>query len=152
MTPAEMQLASLILATGAALLNIILIPLVKSSLRGTVVELLDEHNDDANAHPARTMAARDEVAKVANNAQEAVVRVATFAQEAAAKVAASAEAAAARVASNAQDAVVKVHDGIESQFEKVHIEISDLRKESVNLRLELAHTGRIRKAEKGASS
>ena len=150
MTPAEMQLASLILAASAALLNIILIPLVKSSMRGEVVKLLDEHDDDPNAHPARTMAAREEVSKVANNAQEAVVRVASFAQEAAAKVAVTAEAAAAKVAVSAQDAVVKVHDGIESQFEKVHSEISDLRKESVSLRLELAHTGRIRKAERGA--
>ena len=70
-----MQLLSLILAASAALLNIILIPLVKSSLRGTVVELVSEHNEDANAHPARTLAARDEVLKVASNAQDAVAKV-----------------------------------------------------------------------------
>ena len=117
------------------------------------MELLDEHNDDPNSHPARTMAARDEVAKVANNAQEAVVKVAGFAQEAAAKVAVTAEAAAARVAASAQDAVVKVHDGIEAQFEKVHIEIRELRGEIVDLRLEfvsLQH-GRPRKTEKRGS-
>jgi hypothetical protein len=147
MTSANMELLSLCLAAGAALLNIILIPLVKSASRGAVVELIAEHNEDANAHPARTMAARDEVLKVAANAQDAVARVAVVAQEAAAKVAITAQDAAARVAANAQDAVGKVHDGIEAQFEKVRDEVREVRKEIVDLRLELASAqhGRLRK-------
>lgn len=154
MSSSDIQLLSLILAASAALLNIILIPLVKSASRGVVVELVNEHNEDANAHPARTLAARDEVARVANNAQDAVARVATFAQEAAAKVAVTAQDAAARVASNAQEAVVKVHDGIEAQFEKIRIELGELRKEIVDLRLELASAPhvRVRKTARGTSS
>jgi cell division septum initiation protein DivIVA len=135
---ANVQLISLILAAGAALLNIILIPLVKSASRGAVVELVAEHNEDVNAHPARTLAAREEVSRVATNAQDAVSRVATIAQDAAAKVAISAQDAAARVAANAQDAVAKVHDGIEAQFEKVHREIHELRSEVSDVRVALA--------------
>jgi hypothetical protein len=137
-TSADIQLLSLILAASAALLNIILIPLVKSAARGTVVEVVAEHNEDANAHPARTLAARDEVLKVASNAQDAVAKVATIAQDAAAKVAITAQDAAARVAANAQDAVAKVHDGIEAQFEKVHREIHELRSEVSDVRVALA--------------
>lgn len=152
MTPPDMQLLSLILAASAALLNVILIPLVKSSLQGKVVELVSEHNDDPNAHPARTMAARDEVTKAAEKAQNAVDRVADVAQEAAARVALTAEAAAARVATSAQSAVDKVRDGLGTQFEKIYVELRDLRKEISDLRLELitAQNGRIRKTEREA--
>jgi hypothetical protein len=150
----DLQFASIIVAAGAALLNIILIPLVKSASRGVVVDLVAEHNDDVNAHPARTLAARDEVARVANNTQDAVARVATFAQEAAAKVAITAQDAAARVAANAQDAVVKVHEGIEEQFERIRIDIQGLRTEIVDLRVELASAPhvRVRKTARGTSS
>jgi hypothetical protein len=127
MTPNELQLLSLVLAIGAALLNIILIPLVKSASKGIVVALITEHDEDPNAHPAVAADARKEAARVATNAQVAVDRVSANAQEATVKV-----------ASNAQEAVDKFREGIEKQFEGVRGEIHGLREEFAKFRLEVA--------------
>lgn len=44
------RLLSLFIAFGAAALNVVLIPLVKSALRGEAREMIDDHNVDAEAH------------------------------------------------------------------------------------------------------
>lgn len=51
MSEHDITVASFIVAAGAALLNIILIPLAKSAARGEVTLMVDEHNANANAHP-----------------------------------------------------------------------------------------------------
>jgi hypothetical protein len=137
MTQSEIQLLSLVLAAGAALLNIILIPLVKSASRGIVVELITQHDEDPNAHPAVSADARKEAARVATNAQVAVDRVSANAQEATVKV-----------ASNAQDAVVKFREGIERQFEKIHEEIKGIHDEIGELRVDFARGGTRRSTER----
>ena len=152
MTPVQLQFWSLVAVIVIAVLNLALIPLIKGAMKGQVGELrnqfekmIEVHNISDYAHPAMTRAARDEVDRVADNAQSSAAGVAKTAQEAAARVATTAQEAVSKVAADAADAVSKVREQIEAQFEKIRAEISGLREEIVDLRLELASTGRVRK-------
>lgn len=51
MSEHDLTVIAVVISAGAALLNIILIPLAKSAARGEVTLLIDEHNGNANAHP-----------------------------------------------------------------------------------------------------
>ena len=161
MTHDEIQFWSLIAVIVIAALNIALIPLIKGAMQGQVEKLrgqfekmIETHNGSEYAHPAMTRAAREEVDRVADNAQSSAAGVAKTAQEAAAGVAKNAQEAVSKVAADAADAVSKVRERIEAQFEKIRLEIDGLRKEIVDLRLELASSehGRIRKTARVESS
>lgn len=51
MTEHELSLVSIVVAAGAAFLNLLLIPLAKSAARGEVEGMISMHNKDADAHP-----------------------------------------------------------------------------------------------------
>jgi hypothetical protein len=159
LTPPQIQFWSLVAVIAIAVLNLALIPLLKGAMKGQVGELKDQfekivetHNVSDYAHPAMTRAAREEVDRVADNAQSSAAGVAKTAQEAAAGVAKTAQEAVSKVAADAAAAVAKVSERIEAQFEKIRAEMSGLRKEVADLRLELASSqhGRIRKIAREA--
>lgn len=159
MTPSDLQFWSLVATVAIAVFNLALIPLIKGAMQGQVEKLktqfegmIETHNISEYAHPAMTRSAREEVDRVAGAAQSSAAGVAKIAQEAAAGVAKTAQDAVSKVAADARDAVERVRDGIEKQFERIRGEISGLRKEIEELRLELASSqhGRIRKTERGA--
>ena len=51
MTEHDIAVASIVIALGAALLNLVLLPVAKAAARGEVKELISDHNKDADAHP-----------------------------------------------------------------------------------------------------
>jgi cell division septum initiation protein DivIVA len=145
MTSVQLQFWSLITILAIALLNIALIPLLKSAMKGHVSNLreqfekmIEAHNASDYAHPAMTRIARDEVDRVAEAAQSSAAAVARTAQEAAAGVAKTAQEAVSKVASDAEGAVSKVRDGIDQQLEKMRDDIHGLREEFGKFRLEVA--------------
>ena len=85
MNTSDLQFVSIIIAAGAALLNIILIPLVKSAARGEAgamfnvhnvdqgahLVLLEEHNVDENAHPNLTVFSKVSIQTAITKAEEA---------------------------------------------------------------------------------
>lgn len=50
MTEHDLTVIAIVISAGAALLNIILVPLAKAAARGEVKSLIEEHNNNANAH------------------------------------------------------------------------------------------------------
>lgn len=144
MTPQQLQLWSLVAVIVIAALNVALIPLIKGAMQGQVEKLkgrfekmIEVHNESQYSHPGMTLAARNEVDRVADNAQSAAAGVAKTAQEAAAGVAKTAQENVSKVASDAQEAVSKVRDGIDAQLEKMRDEIHGLREEFSKFRLEV---------------
>jgi cell division septum initiation protein DivIVA len=159
MTSSDLQFWSLIAAVVIAALNIALIPLLKGAAKGQIEmlrsqfeKMIEVHNESKYAHPDMTLAARNEVDRVADNAQSSAAGVAKIAQEAAAGVAKTAQEAVAKVAADASEAVSKVRDGIEAQLEKMRGEIHGLREEFSAFRLEVVksrmtqRSGRVRES------
>src|ERR1035437_797784 len=144
MTSTELQFWSLIAVVVIAVLNLALLPLLKGAMQGQVEKLrgqfekmVEVHNESQYSHPAMTLAARNEVDRVADNAQLSAASVAKTAQEAAAAVAKTAQEAVSKGASDAENAVSKVRDGIDAQLEKMRDEVHALREEFSKFRLEV---------------
>ena len=111
----DVQLVSIVLAAAAALLNVILVPLVKSAARGEAVQMFKEHNEDSAAHAGLTIIAKTEIANAAHRAMEA---------------------AAAAVRSEL--ATASFRKEVSDQFDKFNGEVRLLRNEIVDLRVSLA--------------
>jgi hypothetical protein len=120
----------LFLAVGAALLNVILIPLVKSAARGEVGRMIDEHNEDSGAHPGLTITSKSEIANAAFRASEA------------AAAAARAETATAAAASRADATMSAFRAEVREQLDRFGDEIRQLRAEISDLRVALANRAR----------
>lgn len=71
MSAGDLQIIALVLTAGIAVLNLFLIPLTKSAMRGEAAEMFNRHDGDPLAHPGLTMASREATAAAAARASEA---------------------------------------------------------------------------------
>lgn len=68
---AELQFVALLLTAAIAVLNLFLIPITKSAMRGEAAEMFKTHDSDAQAHAGLTMVSKDAISSAAYKATDA---------------------------------------------------------------------------------